>query len=249
MISKQYKAKPIPKRKFIRQDEIRMKNTPIQVLIADDEPILRRSLCRTISQCSDIELAGQADSGRSAVEFLQHNPLPDVILMDIEMESSDDGLQAAAVISKSFPQVSIIMLTVREDEQTIYDSYCIPAVKDYVVKSFRPDAILTAIRRVAEDSQAILSANEKLRYEFQRLKKNEQSFLQALELFSRLTPTERTILSLKMQGMSTRQIAQSRMVEEGTIKAQINNMLKKFSVHKTSEIIDLIHSLKLENLF
>ena len=118
-----------------------------------------------------------------------------------------------------------------------------------MVKSYRPDAILTAIRRVAEDSQAILSANEKLRYEFQRLKKNEQSFLQALELFSRLTPTERTILSLKMQGMSTRQIAQSRMVEEGTIKAQINNMLKKFSVHKTSEIIDLIHSLKLENLF
>lgn len=226
-----------------------MNKKPIQVLVADDEPLLRRSLCRTLAQCPDIELAGQVESGRSAIDFLQNNPLPDVVLMDIEMESNDDGLLAAATICKEFPQISIIMLTVREDEQTIYDSYCIPAVKDYVIKSYRPDAILAAIRRVSEDCQDITSANEKLRYEFQRLKKNEHSFLHALELFSRLTPTEKTILSLKMQGLSTRQIAQSRMVEEGTIKTQINNMLKKFSVHKTSEIIDLIHSLKLEHLF
>lgn len=226
-----------------------METTPIRVLVADDEFILRRSLCQTLTQCPDMELVGQAESGQAAVEFIQHNPAPDIVLMDVEMETSDDGLQAAAIISKICPEISIIMLTVHEDEQTIYNSYCIPSVKDYVVKSYRSDVILSAIRRVSEDAQALSSANAKMRYEFQRLKQNEHSFLQALELFSRLTPTERDILALKLQGMSTRQIAKNRMVESSTIKTQINTMLKKFSFQKTSEIIDLIHTLKLEDLF
>lgn len=222
----------------------------VSILVADDEEILRRNVCRTIQNTPGFVLAGEVASGRDAVSFIRNQAAAvDIVLMDIEMETSDDGLVAAAEIHLLDPEIAVIMLTVHEDEDTVFQSYLVESVRDYVVKSIHSSEVIATIERVRQEQLQSKSANQKLRAEFQRLKNNEESLLLILNLLMQLTQSERAIIQLKLKGLSTRQIAAERMVEESTIKSQINSMLKKLGYKKTSQVTDLIRSLKLEHVF
>ncbi|HHU18559.1 MAG TPA: response regulator transcription factor [Clostridiales bacterium] len=226
------------------------KENIIRILVADDEPIIRRSICKTIRSIPQFFLAADVSSGAGAVKFIEEHPFDvDVILMDIAMDSADDGLLAAKKIYEINPEIIVIMLTVLEDEHTIFKAYCIDSIKDYVVKSFDNHEIVAAIQRSFQDYHHSSSANQKLRSEFKRLKQSEHSLFMAVRILSQMTPSEKEIIILKLDGLSTRQIAKKRMVEESTIKSQINTMLKKLGFTKSSQIIKLIRELKLEELF
>lgn len=226
------------------------KESKARILVVDDEEILRRNVCQTICSVTNFELVGEAATGREAVDFVRGHPADlDIVLMDIEMESGNDGLTAAAEIYQINPEIAVIMLTVHEDEATIFESYLIESVRDFVVKSYHNDEVVATVQRVYQELLQSKSANQKLRSEFQRLKNNEQSLLLALNLLSQLTHSEKVIIQFKLQGLSTRQIAQKRTVEESTIKSQINSMLKKLGYAKTSQVTELIRTLKLEHIF
>lgn len=221
---------------------------PVRILVAEDEPALRRSICRAVRSVPEFRLAGDLASGREAVNFVRRNPV-DIVLMDIEMESNNDGLAAAEAIYEIDPRVAVIVLTVHEDENTIYRAYCVSSVRDYVIKSGSNDEVISALRRVHQMRLQADSANDKLRHEFRRLKRNEESLIMAIDLLSRLTPSEKGILRLKLDGCSNRQIAEKRAVEEGTIKSQIGGMLKKLGYKKSSQVTELIRQLRLEQFF
>lgn len=226
------------------------KDNRVQILVADDEEILRRNVCRALHSVPHFAVAGEAATGREAVRFVEeYESVVDIVLMDIEMETGNDGLTAAAKIHEISPETAVIMLTVHEDESTVFESYLIESVRDFVVKSYNNDEVLATIQRVYQELLRSKSANQKLRAEFQRLKNNEHSLLLAINLLSQLTPTEKEIIRLKLLGLSTRKIAASRMVEESTIKSQINSMLKKLGYSKSSQVTDLIRELKLEDIF
>lgn len=220
----------------------------IRILLVDDEIFIRKNIAKSIQATGHFEIVGEVSSGKEAEAFVAANQV-DLVIMDVEMDNSNDGLTSAYSISMEYPETAIIMMTVRDDDNTIYSSYCIPSVRDYVVKSYNNDELIAAIQRTVEEIRKNHSANQRLREEFKRLKKTETSLLFALGLLSRLTASEKEIIALKLDGVSNRQIAKLRFVSEGTVKTQITTLLKKLGYKKTSQVIELIHELKIEHFF
>lgn len=91
----------------------------IRVLIAEDLEPIRKKYVYYLSQCADIELVGSVESGKEAVETAL-SAVPDVILMDIEMETKDAGIRASREILAHYPDIKIIILTVYEDDELIF---------------------------------------------------------------------------------------------------------------------------------
>src|SRR5690606_7691075 len=96
----------------------RWMSVPITVLIADDHPLLREGLVRILAMEQGIEVVGEAGSGPEAVSMVAELR-PDVVLMDISMPGG--GLTATREISRQFPEVGVIILTIHDDEQYLYE--------------------------------------------------------------------------------------------------------------------------------
>jgi len=221
----------------------------IRVLIAEDHEILRQDFSEMIEGSERMTLIGTAATGDEAVELVMHTAV-DIILMDIEMASHQDGIEAAHRLSALAPNVGIIFLTVHEDEETIYKAYTLSNARDYLVKSAEHKEILRSIEDAyAEQTHGSSSMAHKLQSEFSRLKQTETSLLFFMNILSQLTQAEREIIQLVLKNYKVNEIARLRMVEPVTIKSQINTLLKKFGMKRTKEIANLIRRLNVTFLF
>lgn len=214
----------------------------IRVLIAEDIlPVLNR-YTRILSQDTEIEVAGSAQTGREAVEIAlrQH---PDVVLMDVEMETRTAGLDATREILAHRPQTKIIILTVYEDDETVFRAFEL-GVSDYFLKNSPPDEIVSCVKDAYNNLSPIRPAiAKKIRDEFQRIKGQESSLLYCMQMVAQLTQTELDILNLTAEGYSRQQICDIRCVELSTVKSQIHNILKKFGKSSMQELIIMLDSL------
>lgn len=220
----------------------------IRVAIAEDIELLREDFCDLINNTEDMVLVGSVANGREIVQLSDDEGI-DVILMDIEMEKYHDGIEAAQNILQYHSDISIVFLTVHEDDETVFNAFSTGAV-DYVVKSSPHDDILESIRN-AKNGKSVIRSNiaVKIRNEFSRMKKNEESLLFVFDIISKLTPTERELIKLLLMNMKVSEIAKNRHVEVVTIKSQITSLLKKFNKKRTKEIVTMIRKLQIEYLF
>src|ERR1700685_4415932 len=125
---------------------------PIRVLCVDDHPLVRKGIASILSNESDMQLVGEAGSGREAVDlFRQHHP--DVTLMDLRMPEMD-GVQAAQAIRKEFPEARIIALTSYDGDQDIYRALE-AGVRGYMLKEMVHTDVLRAIRTVHSGKRLI----------------------------------------------------------------------------------------------
>lgn len=216
----------------------------IKVLIADDlQPICRRYQ-NYINKDSDMQAVGIAYSGKEVIEKATILT-PDIILMDIEMETRTAGLDAAKYILKQFPQTKIIILTVYEDDEFVFQAFQL-GVSDYLLKDASPEEIISCIRDAYHNCSPIRPViAEKIRREFQRVKTSEQSFLYCLHIITQMTQTEIDILDLLSQGYSRSQICEIRCVELSTVKTHIKSILKKFNKTSSAEVIALMNELQI----
>ena len=140
---------------------------PITVLIADDHPLLREGLVRILAMEEGIRVIGEADNGPEAVAMVAEHQ-PDVVLMDISMPGGG-GLTATREISRQYPHVGVIILTIHDDEQYLYELVRAGA-KGYLVKDSEPKRVVEAIRRVsAGGSYLPPDLMDKVLGEFRRL--------------------------------------------------------------------------------
>lgn len=221
----------------------------INVIIAEDHEILRQDFSEMIEGSERMNLLGSVATGDEAVELAMHTA-PDVILMDIEMASHQDGIEAAHRLAALKPNIGVIFLTVHEDDETIYKAYTLSNARDYLVKSAEHAEILRAIEDAYEEqTRGSSSMASKLQSEFSRLKQTETSLLFFMNILSQLTQAEREIIKLLLKDCKVEEIARLRMVEPVTIKSQINTLLKKFGMKRTKEIANLIRKLNVTFLF
>lgn len=221
-----------------------MENTKIKVLIADDMEAHRRRLNRIISAQPDMEVAGLAESGYEAV-LLSATRRPDIILMDIEMESKTAGIQSAQQINQNLPDIKIIMLTAHQDESLIFQSYQ-SGIMDYIIKTASNEEIIAGIRHAYDGTSPIRGEIAQIiRNEFKRLRNNESSVLYVINNIAQLTASELEVLKLFCQHKTKKEIAQERMVEFDTVKKQTTSILKKFHKETMSEVVSLIKELNL----
>lgn len=216
----------------------------IRIVIADDMEAHRRRLERLIAKEKDLLLVASAKSGYEAIAFTALKK-PDIVLLDIEMESPTAGIAAAAEIHKILPGTKIIMLTIHQDNQNVFAAFQNGTV-DYLVKSAPGEEIIEAIYSASADNSPIRPfIAEKIRKEFVRIKKSEDHLTDAFKIIATLTPSELEVLKLLCQGLKRKEIAAERSVEMETIKKQISSLIKKFNKPKTSDIVQLINELEL----
>ena len=220
----------------------------IQVMIAEDIPLLREDFCDIVSRSGDMEVAGSALTGQEITRLAQERDC-DVILMDIEMETMQAGILAAEAIHQRKPEVKIIFLTAHETEDIILSAMASGAV-DYVVKGCEEEVLLEHIRKAYADEPALeRHVQQIVMREYSRLHQSERSLIFFISNVARLTPAERELVRLLLQGLKVQEIAQARCVEVVTVKTQIKGLLNKFGCTRTKEIVALIRQMGLEHLF
>ena len=219
----------------------------IRVLIADDMEPIRRLYRKYIERTEDMTVVADVGSGAEAVKTAQE-VRPDVILMDIEMESKDAGLRAMRELSGKGVGAKIIMLTVYEEDELIFTAFQLGAC-DYLMKNATEAEIIKSIRDAANGESPLRpELASKILGELRRVRSYETSFLYAVNIVSSLTTTEMEILRLIMDGMSRKEICAARNVEMSTVKSQIHSLLRKFNRSSTEEVVALITEFHLQDL-
>jgi len=220
----------------------------IKVMIADDFSLLLEDMVEIISLQSDMEVVGAATNGKEIIELAQETSF-DIILMDIEMDSINDGIEATRQIREQNESAKIIFLTAHGTKGVIITAMATGAV-DYIVKGIPEAEILQHIRSAYEGKPLMESKiQDIIMQEYKRLQQSEKSLLFFIHNLSDLTTTERKIIQLLLQGMKVREIATARSVEIVTVKTQISGILKKFGETRTKAIIKKIRDLNITHLF
>lgn len=225
-----------------------MERQPIRVMVAEDIPLLREDFCDIVSRAPGMEVAGCAATGQEITRLARETDC-DIILMDIEMETMQAGITAAEAIHRDKPEVKIIFLTAHETEDIILSAMASGAV-DYVVKGCDDEVLLGHIRRAHAGRPALEQQVQQIvMREYSRLHQSERSLIFFISNVARLTPAERELVRLLLQGLKVQEIAQARCVEVVTVKTQIKGLLNKFGCTRTKEIVALIRQMGLEHLF
>lgn len=226
--------------------EMSESDNKIRILVAEDMEPIRKRYVKILSDADDMEVVSNVGSGAEAVARFKET-LPDVILMDIEMEESDSGLRASQEILEERPETKIIILTVYKEDELIFTAFQL-GVCDYIVKNARPEEILNSVRNAYKGESPLRpELADKILGEFKRVRSYETSFLYAVNIVSDLTPTELGILELLIEGKSRRDICEIRHVEMSTVKTQIHNILTKFNRSSTDDVIKQIKKMHLDD--
>lgn len=219
----------------------------IRIVMADDNPEIRTYFSSILSHESDMELVGMAASGAEAVKMAQALK-PDIILMDIQMETRVAGITASEQILRLLPETKIIILTILEDDDLLFKAYC-AGVTDYIIKTDSISQILTSIRNASQNQFVLRPAYaEKIIDELKRVRTEQQNLLDSLTILTRLSNSEFEVLKLLYQGMKAREIAEARYVSIGTVKTQIHSILQKFGRTSMSDVIRQLRALHFDTI-
>ncbi|MEW9701402.1 response regulator [Paenibacillus sp. SI8] len=215
----------------------------IRIIVAEDLDVLREHFCTLIDDEDDLTMIGQASSGKDVLRLIAELGAPDIILMDIEMDMKHDGIITAQKVLELYPNTRIIFLTVHEDDETVFSAFETGAV-DYVLKTSSSEAIIGSIRSAYKGNvQVWPEFAYKIKNEFSRIRRNQETLLKATLILSQMTPSELAILDLLLKELKITEIAKQRQVELSTIKSQINVILKKFNKKRTKEVTALLREL------
>ena len=219
----------------------------IKVLVCDDMPAICEKIRIMLDKDPVLSVVGTAGNGYDAV--LKAVLLkPDVILMDIEMESKTAGIKATEEIMKSLPNSKIIILTVYVDSDLISQAYQAGAM-DYLMKSAPKEELIKGIKDAYAMKSAIRPDIAKyLLKEFKLAKSAQDSLIILISNFVLLTPSEREILLQFHEGKTRNEVAEERFVELSTLKTQINSILRKMKKSSIEEVLLSLESMGLSGL-
>jgi two-component system, NarL family, nitrate/nitrite response regulator NarL len=199
----------------------------IRVLLVDDQPLFRRAIATLIGDQPGLSVAGEADNGLQALEAA-HALRPDVVLLDVEMPVMD-GVEATRRIRDELPGVKVVILTVSEADDHLFDAIRYGA-HGYLLKNLRPEQLYELIRAVMRD-ETVLSpaiAGRLLREFRERPEGRRVATPGATE--PSLTPREIQVLQLVADGLSNKEIGGRLSITEGTVKNHVHNALEKLQL-------------------
>ncbi len=205
----------------------------IRVLIVDDHALFREGLASILSAQPDFEVIGEAADGLEATVKAQELH-PDLILMDVSMPACD-GLEATRRIKQVLPDIIIVMLTVRDEEEKLFEAIRSGA-QGYLLKNMRARDMLNLLRGAVRGEAAITPAMAGLILEeFRRLSRVSlpPDEAEALSLTSR----EREVLSLIAEGALDKEIAETLNISLYTVKSHVRNILAKLHVGNRYEAV------------
>ena len=204
---------------------------PTRLLLVDDHAVVRSGLRMLLSAESDVEIVGEASTARQALEATGVVK-PDVILMDIGLPDMS-GIDATREIKTRFPDISIVALTIHEDEEYFFKMLEAGA-SGYVPKRAAPEELLTAIRAAAAGevylypSLAKLLVNDFLTQDHPA---DEKANLDGL------TDREHEVLTYLAEGANNEKIAAALVISPKTVERHRENIMRKLNMHSRSELV------------
>jgi DNA-binding NarL/FixJ family response regulator len=207
------------------------------VLLADDQPLLRRGFRMIIEAEGDLTVSGEAGDGAEAVDQARRDP-PDVVLMDIRMPGTD-GIEATRRIIAANPDIRVLVLTTFD-----LDEYAFGALRagasGFLLKDVRPAELVHAIRTVAS-GDAVVSPRVIRRLLEEHARALPPPTASRYPQLERLTERERNVLAELAHGQSNSEIAATLFVSETTVKSHVGRILAKLGLRDRVQIVVLAY--------
>jgi DNA-binding NarL/FixJ family response regulator len=202
---------------------------PVRVTIFEDRKPVRESLAMLVMGTSNLELAGAFADCNNLAEDLEASQ-PDVVLMDIEMPGIN-GVEGVKIIRRDFPKVTVIMQTVFEDDEKIFDAICAGA-SGYLLKNTPPSRLMESIIEAHQGGAPMSpSIARKTLLLFQQFLSPSQ------QKDYHLSPREKEVLQHLVSGYSYKMIADACHISFDTVRSHIRNIYEKLHVASMTEAV------------
>ncbi|HEX8993266.1 MAG TPA: response regulator transcription factor [Anaerolineales bacterium] len=196
-----------------------------RVLLVDDHALFREGLAGIIGAQPDMEVVGEANDGLEAM-VKARELRPDLVLMDVQMPGVD-GLEATRQIKQALPDTTIVILTVRDDDEKLFEALK-GGAQGYLLKDIRSQDMLAMLRSALRGEAALSPALAgRVLAEFRRLSKHGS---QGREEDTGLTEREQQVLLEVSRGATDKEIAEALSISLNTVKSHIRNILAKLQV-------------------
>jgi two-component system, NarL family, response regulator NreC len=203
----------------------------IRLILVDDHEMVRTGLRMLLESQNDLVIVAEASSASEAL-LMADQCHPDVIVMDISLPDMN-GIEATRRIKEMHPEISIVALTIHEDEQYFFEMLQAGA-SGYVPKRAAPEDLISAIRAANEDAIYLYPSLAKTLVEdfLQRTYlENDKASLDVL------TPREKEVLELLAKGRSNEEIADHLSISRHTVARHRENLMRKLELHNRSELV------------
>lgn len=216
----------------------------IKIIACEDIPKMLEFITNIVNSEEDMCIIDTATSKDEVIDKVKSSE-PDIVLLDIQLESEKAGIDAAEIISTNCPKTKIIMLTSYDDSELIIESYYAGAV-DYITKSPGMQGLVEQIRKVYSQED-FLGPNivKNLHNEISKYRMMHDSLLFFINNFSQLSPSEKDILKQLYYGKTRAQIAKDNYIAVTTVHTHVKHILKKLDYNSTKELVSFLRKIKL----
>ncbi|NKQ25239.1 response regulator [Streptomyces galbus] len=208
--------------------------TPIRVLLADDQTLVRASFAMLVASAGDMEVVAEAGTGRQAVD-LARSARADLVVMDVRMPDLD-GIEATRLIAadEDLAGVKVLVLTTYDTDEHIVDALRAGA-SGFLVKDIRPAELLDAIRTVAA-GDSLLSPGPTSRL-IARFLRAPDTLMSALGGPDGLSERERQVLTLVARGFNNTEIAEALGLSPLTAKTHVSRIMGKLGARDRAQLV------------
>lgn len=202
-----------------------------KVLLVDDHALFRKGIASLLKDINELEIIGEAGNGREALEKARILN-PDIIIMDVEMPELN-GVEAVKQIKKELPHCKVVMLTIADDDDNLFNSIKNGA-QGYLLKSMDPDDLIEEVKGLLRGEPALSkSIASKILKEFASIcNKHQDINFQKYHL----TEREVEVLSLVAHGITNKEIAISLAITENTVKNHLCNIMEKLHLQNRVQL-------------
>lgn len=206
----------------------------LRIVLVDDHPVYSEGLAALLATLPEFEVVGTASNGAEALEVVAATA-PDVVVMDVQMPVMD-GLEATRRLAVQAPGVGVVVLTMSEDDDTVFEAMRAGA-RGYLLKGADQEDISRCIRSVAQ-GDAVFGAGvaSRMAEYFSRLGATRPAGRES-RAFPQLTDREREILDLIAAGRSNKQIAEQLFLAHKTVRNNVSTIFAKLQVAGRTEAV------------
>lgn len=207
----------------------------ITILLADDHDVVRRGMKMLLEDEEGIQVIGEASDGLDAIEKVK-TLMPNVVILDLTMPKMT-GIEAAKIISEEYPAVKILIFSMHHNKEYIVKSVENGA-SGYLLKDTGKEELLRAIKVVSEGRKYFPPEISEIIID-ELLAKTSGTQEETRPIFEKITPKEKQILGMIVQGYNSREMANKLFLSIRTVDNHRANMMKKVKAKNTADLVKM----------
>ncbi len=207
---------------------------PITILLADDHDVVRKGMKMLLEDETEVKVIGEASDGLDAIEKVK-NLMPNVVILDLTMPRMN-GIEAARIISEEYPDVKILIFSMHNNREYIVSSVENGA-NGYLLKDTGKEELMRAIKVVSEGRKYFPPEISEVIIDELLAKTASNQDNSGKPIFQKITPKEKQILGMIVQGLNSREIADKLFLSIRTVDNHRANMMKKTKAKNTADLV------------